>query len=87
MNPQEQVIADVVAERNRQDAKWGVTDHSPFAWCAILTEEVGEFAQGCLHKTFSDGTRAQMREEAVQVAAVAVAIIESIDRQERKDPS
>lgn len=72
---QRDVLAEVRAERARQDAKWGA--NRPLAltpWLGILVEEVGESATA----SFA-GTLADLREELVQVAAVAVAWIESID--------
>lgn len=62
----------IQAERRRQDEKFGVQDHSPEKWLAILVEEVGEVAQAILQGTVED-----YREEVVQVAAVAVAILEA----------
>ena len=75
-----QAIQDTLDERARQDAKWGVQNHDPVTWSAILTEECGEFAQAALHHRFGGPAAAKLRNEAVQVAAVAVAIIEYIDR-------
>lgn len=68
-------IANVLAERNRQDAKWGVQNHDPMMWTAILTEEVGELAQASLNKSMND-----FKAEAIQCAAVALAIVEWIER-------
>ena len=67
----------VLAERGRQDAKWGVQDHHPAIWLAILSEEVGEAARAILE---GGETRDGLRDELVQVAAVAVAWIECMDR-------
>lgn len=101
------VIDEVVAERVRQDAKWGEQNHpdgvgpnSPrhqlssitnsryagyrrsecqrmFAagvgtWMDILEEEVAE--------AYAAPTVDELRDELIQVAAVAVAWIEAIDR-------
>ena len=72
------VLASVVDERLRQATKWGPQHHSYFKWLAILTEEVGEVAKAILeHHANEDATL--IREELVQVAAVAVAAIEDID--------
>lgn len=71
------VLADVVAERMAQDAKWGEQNHPSEVWLAILSEEVGEMAKTMLP---GEGTLFDTRDEAVQVAAVAVAFVESIDR-------
>ena len=115
----------VIAERQRQDAKWGVQNHPMvpadvrinarahnvmpeiFACYAlgvqnallardecnrehragrgtythILVEEVAEFVEACvLHGDASDEARAEM----VQVAAVALAMLEAIDRKRAK---
>ncbi len=114
-------VADVVAERLRQEAKWGEQNHPmvppdiesearahgaepEFFACHVLgiddakaardecnrehragrgtythiaVEELAEFVEACvLHGEASDEARA----EAVQVAAVALAIVERIDR-------
>lgn len=75
-------MTDVAAERARQNALWGVQDHDEATWLAILTEEVGEVAKEVAD--FTAGARAlnprQYRTELVQVAAVAVAAIEALDR-------
>jgi hypothetical protein len=52
-------------------------------WNAILSEEVGESAQEVLTLEWGEeagGGHGNLREELVQVAAVAVAWIEAIDR-------
>jgi len=65
-------------ERVRQEAKWGVQDHPPMAWLAILTEEVGELAQAISEEHWRGGPREDVLTEAVQVAAVAQQIVEAI---------
>jgi NTP pyrophosphatase (non-canonical NTP hydrolase) len=73
-------IRDVVDERKRQDKKWGEQNHAPMVWIPILVEEVGEFSEEALADHFAGTRTANLRIEAVQVAAVALAIIECIDR-------
>ena len=118
-------VADVVAERLRQEAKWGEQNHlmvpadvrtearahnaepEHFAceilgiptareardacewshragsgtYTHILVEEVAEFVEACvLHGETSDEARAEM----VQVAAVALSMLEAIDRKRAK---
>lgn len=83
-------LASVLAERERQDAKWGVQDHAPHFWAAILAEECGEFARESIRDALLlaplqfDGpdreALAAARMEAVQAAAVALAIVECLDR-------
>lgn len=68
---------DIRLERAKQNAKWGVQNHNPARWLAILVEEVGEVAKAIVEDRSFD-----VRNELVQVAAVAVAAIESLDRNE-----
>lgn len=67
--------ASVLSERKRQDAKWGEQNHLAATWLVILGEEFGEVCQATLEMDWN-----KYREEMVQVAAVAVAAIESHDR-------
>jgi NTP pyrophosphatase (non-canonical NTP hydrolase) len=46
----------------------------------ILMEEVGELAQAALHKRHGGEASGHLREESVHTAAVAMAIIECLDR-------
>ncbi len=50
-------------------------------WMTILTEEVGELAAAALGHTFGtvDHPNLDWRKEAVQVAAVALAMLEESD--------
>ncbi|MCO5215132.1 MAG: hypothetical protein M9953_00955 [Thermomicrobiales bacterium] len=82
MTDRERIYADITAERESQDARWGNQTHSMPVWNAILAEECGEVAQAGLTVTFHGDTAehlAHLREELIQVAAVAVHIIEKID--------
>lgn len=93
------IIADITAERSRQDAKFGEQNHPPQDWLAILMEEVGEFARAHMEVFYFQppepgmsaeavatmkaqfiAKRLHVREELVQVAAVAVAMLEACDR-------
>jgi AbrB family looped-hinge helix DNA binding protein len=83
----ERAIQSVSAERIRQDAKWGEQNHDPQYWMGILGEEFGELCQAVNETVFNNGPverekggYANMRTEAVQVAAVAVAFVELLDR-------
>lgn len=79
------VLADVAAERVRQLAKWGPQFHSAGNWALILGEEYGEACEAALRNLFGPGDDLaavdRIREELIQVAAVAVAWIEAIDRE------
>lgn len=84
LGPDAGVLAEVQAERTRQDERWGEQNGHDFEWVSILTEEVGESAQAANEANFKSsktrGDFTHLREELVQVAAVAVAWIEAIDR-------
>ena len=80
-----EAVAEVIAERHGQNSKWGPQNHSPLEWMAILVEEVGEAQEEALEHHWEgkhypeDPERLQRyRAELVQVAAVAVAAIESV---------
>lgn len=71
------VLREVVGERGRQDEKWGVDRNlGTHLWQIILGEEVGEVCKAILETDMVG-----LRKELIQVAAVAVAAVESLDRQ------
>jgi len=84
-------LADVWEERANQErlrsegrfthtcADDGISDFERYA---ILAEEMGEVARACLENAelSNDVHGANLRKELVQVAAVAVAFIENIDK-------
>jgi hypothetical protein len=92
------VLAEVDAERTRQDEKWGVQNHPDGTGYSYLVTKANtarrdcdhEFAAGngswrlILREEFAEALActdpAELRAELVQVAAVAVAWIEAIDR-------
>lgn len=74
------IMDDILEERDRQDAKRGVQNHLPIEWIAVLTEEVGEASQEALRIHFGGKSKDDYRHELVQVAAVAMAMIECLDR-------
>ena len=85
--PLENVFDAVRKERIRQDAKWGEQNHAPMEWLPILMEEVGEASKEALELYFMIDTPggnaervARYRNEMVQVAAVAISMIECLDR-------
>jgi hypothetical protein len=76
-------LMDVLAERKRQDERWGEQEHQPVFWAAVLAEECGEFAREAIADAAlaaEPGGVARCRAEAVQAAAVALAIVECLDR-------
>jgi NTP pyrophosphatase (non-canonical NTP hydrolase) len=71
----ERIYEAIRAERFRQDAKWGVQDHSPSYWFIILAEEIGEIA-----KAIYEGDYDNYEVELVQSASVIVAALETFHR-------
>jgi len=89
------ILTEVHKERQRQNDKWGVQDHNAVEWIAILTEEVGEASKEAVDFHFENGSTIDpeanhemqqqriknYRKVCVQIAAVAVQMVESLDRQ------
>lgn len=78
------IIAEIANERIKQDKKWGEQNHHPVLYMNILLEEVGEAAKEA-NDIYWDSNKAdvlaeKMRGELIQVAAVAVAMVECLDR-------
>lgn len=72
-------IREVIAERKRQEEKWGQQDRSPADWMLILMEEVGEFSQAVLDNR--QGAPAEfIKNELIQFTAVALAMLECCNR-------
>jgi len=82
--PEPGSIEEVLFERQRQFAKWGEQNHDMMTWLAILHEETGELAQASLHQKFGGPEAIRVMEEAVQVAAVALQIVEYLRRKNRE---
>lgn len=72
---QSQILNLIKKERERQDKKWGIQNHNIFKWLAILGEEVGEVNKSALENNYQE-----VISELVQIGAVAVAMIESLER-------
>lgn len=92
----EPYMVEVAQERLRQHSKWGEQNHTAMHWLPILMEEVGELSQATLEAHFKNayqsqypdavaGDYSQARLELVQVAAVAISMLQSIDRNELKE--
>ena len=89
MSTRNTAVTDVHAELSFQDHKWGsMRDHHPAEWLMILGEEVGECNKAALEQHFIPADNKfkphkrdfqEFRNELVQVAAVAIAAIESMD--------
>lgn len=79
-------LDEIYRERVAQDEKWGEQNHTPADWLVILTEEIGEVARAICearHGKLCDlkDNLKQYRKELIQLAAVAVSMVECLDRQ------
>ncbi len=77
------IFEEIKQELERQNKKWGEQNHKPIEWCAILGEEIGEVQKAALetHFGFEGKTHYdEYRKELIQVAAVTVQMIASLDR-------
>lgn len=81
------IIEHIIDERHAQDAKWGPGIPDEGGMLAVLMEEVGEVATEVLHiRAERPGSLQALRAELVQVAAVAVKMIEGIDAEMAGEP-
>lgn len=85
------VLDEVFREREKQDTKWGQQNWSGPEYLMILGEEVGEANKAYLEQYFPlKGPQpdksvvvpdySEYRNELIQIAAVAVAMVECLDR-------
>lgn len=79
-------MASILEERQRQLEKWGEQDHTLGNWGLILMEEVGEWSEAALHTQFGGPKAEGLRKEAVHVAAVALQIVQWLDREPSNSP-
>ena len=84
---QRKEIQGILAERQRQNEKWGLQNHELPAWMAILGEEFGELCEAVNETYFDNGADAKQKggyenlyTEATHVAAVAIQIMEFLNR-------
>jgi len=76
-------VVDVLKERVRQDEIWGPPDKELRDFLTILMKQMGHLAKEVLNSRFqspyTEAHHTKLRTEAVQVAAVALALVESLD--------
>lgn len=78
------ILSEILSERKYQDDKWGTevddTKNTPWMWAAYISQYATRWMAGTflpLKRDVTDDFRTCM----VKVATIAVAAIESIDRQ------
>lgn len=79
------IINMILSERGRQDSKFGVQNLTPEVWLVVLVEKLGAVAQEVLNMRRVNPDYTNYRTELIQVAAVAVAAIECLDREHVKE--
>lgn len=74
-------IGEVAAERARQDEKWGGAEHDDGHETAVFVQLIEDYA-GWARVMAGMNSPDKARRRLIQVAALAVAAVESIDRKE-----
>ena len=87
-----EVVELILEERRRQVEQWGEHDNNhPYEWMSILGEEFGELCRAVNETCFQNpkepefGGNDNIISEAVQVATVAIAIIEACLDQRKEE--
>lgn len=83
VNAQQKIISDVIAERKRQDEKWGEQNHDNFVWSSIIGEEYGELCKAINEYGFKrrPETKQNIYTEAIQTMASCMAMLECMERE------
>lgn len=87
------VFREVAAERDRQDSKWGGPDHDdehePEDWLIFIEQRAARAGEmiGCPEEEQPEiRSDAEYRRQLVQIAALAIAAVESLDRKKAATP-
>lgn len=80
MSDTRQVFEEIAAERHRQDAKWGGPDHDDSHGWHEWIDYIIEHADKAYSTNNDDESYANARRRYIEVAALAVAAVESMDR-------
>lgn len=82
MGDKSKIIKDVIAERSRQDEKWGEQDHSAYVWASIIGEEYGEMCKAVNEFGFNPTpeTEQDIYTEAIRTMASCMAMLECVER-------
>jgi hypothetical protein len=79
------VLNDIANERERQDAKWGGPEHDDHHSVAVFVQLIEDYA-GWARTMAGMCSYDKSRTRLIQVAALAVAAVESIDRHNSISP-
>ncbi len=75
----ETILAEVAAERTRQDAQWGGAAHDDAMRMDAFVQLINDYV-GWARVKAREGSSVEARQRLVQVAALAVAAAQSLDR-------
>jgi len=75
----DRLLPELRQAREAQLEKWGIQEHDPALWLAILGEEHGVVAKEVAEGQFGSLNLAKYREECLHTAAVAMAMVQCID--------
>lgn len=75
----DRILAEVAAERARQDGRWGGAEHDDAMTMDAFAQLIADYA-GWARVKAREGTFDEARQRLVQAAALAVAAIERLDR-------
>jgi hypothetical protein len=77
--PAEKILAEIAAERARQDGRWGGAEHDDDMTMDAFAQLIADYA-GWARVKAREGTFDEARLRLLQAAALAVAAIERLDR-------
>ena len=78
------ILSDILAERERQEAKWNQQNHPDEWYLPIMLEELGETAKAMLeaHFDYPGANVSRVRKELVETVAVGIAWLEAMERRD-----
>ena len=82
------ILNDIMDDRVKQDEGWGVNRDNSESWILILAEEIEQVTRPVLEDRFPCGLNISLveyRKKLIQIAAIAIAVIESFDRNEGRE--
>lgn len=78
------VYEEIQAERTYQNNKWGTACddslNTPWMWASYISQYATSWMRGAF--AINDGDAKNFRKAMIKVAAIAVAAVESLDRQQ-----
>lgn len=84
----ERHLEEIKSEFKRQDLLYGEQNHTPLKWVSILVKQVGSVAEQAnkFDNTGKDLNLEKYESEVIQVAAVAIRMLQCLKRGKWSDP-